>query len=144
MISAIDLSNYVIGQACIMKRPISHLKLQKILYYIQGKHLGIYRRPLFPELIEAWPYGPVIREVYVKYVSYGALNLRPDPEVTLPPMTRQEKDCVDSVINEKIGYSASYLVNATHNEAPWMEHAEEVKCGLKPIISNDRIYRGIL
>ena len=141
MISAVDLSNYVVFKAQELGKPISHLKLQKILYYIQGEYLAMYRKPLFPETIEAWAYGPVVREVYIKYVSNGALNLRSDPETTVPEMTNQEKNCVDRVLDRKINNSAASLVGATHKESPWLEHAEEVKNGLKPTISNASIYR---
>ena len=38
---------------------ISNLKLQKLLYYVQGFHLAIENEPLFMEDIQAWQYGPV-------------------------------------------------------------------------------------
>lgn len=141
MISATDLSNYIVLEAYQRGKPITQLKLQKILYYIQGKHLALYRKPLFPEDIEAWAYGPVVREVYIKYVSCGALPLKPDSRDSLPSLTQSEKECVDSVLDEKLSYAASTLVGMTHSEAPWLEHAEEVKNGIKPTIDINRIYR---
>ena len=39
---------------------LSHMKLQKLLYYAHGLHLAVGRGPLFPEIIEAWTYGPVV------------------------------------------------------------------------------------
>lgn len=141
MVSAKDLSNYIVLEAYRRGMPITQLKLQKILYYIQGKYLALYRRPLFPEDIEAWAYGPVVREVYVKYVSNGALPLKPDSKDIIPNLSQQEKDCVDAVLDEKLAFSASALVGMTHNETPWLEHAEEVKSEGKPTITIDRIYR---
>ena len=141
MISATDLSNYIVSEAYRRGMPITQLKLQKILYYIQGKYLALYRRPLFPEDIEAWVYGPVVREVYVKYVSNGALPLKPDSKGSTPNLSQEEKECVDSVLDEKLAFSASTLVGMTHSESPWLEHAEEVKNGAKPTITIDRIYR---
>jgi uncharacterized phage-associated protein len=139
MISAIDLSNYVISEANKLKKPLSNLKLQKILYYIQGRYMALNNEPMFPEEIEAWPYGPVVRDVYVKYVSCGALNLRPDPQVSFPLFTDEEKSCVDSVLKDKIDCSASSLVKATHRERPWLDHVNEVNKGLKPVISKASI-----
>ena len=104
MVSATDLSNYIVLEAYRRGRPITQLKLQKILYYIQGKHLALYRKPLFPEDIEAWAYGPVVREVYIKYVSYGALPLKPDTREDIPRLSQLEKACVDSVLDEKLGF----------------------------------------
>ena len=52
MINACELSKYVILKAAISGKSITHLKLQKILYYLQGEHFKAFGRPLFPERIE--------------------------------------------------------------------------------------------
>ena len=46
---------------------ITNLKLQKVLYFVQAYYLAKLNRPLFPDNIEAWEYGPVIPSVYRKY-----------------------------------------------------------------------------
>src|SRR4051794_29818552 len=58
---------------------ITHLKLQKLLYYAQGFHLAIQGEPLFAEPIEAWEHGPVVCRVYhkVKYCGNRPID-RPD------------------------------------------------------------------
>ncbi|MDD7741204.1 MAG: DUF4065 domain-containing protein, partial [Campylobacteraceae bacterium] len=43
---------------------VSHLKIQKMLYFCQGYYLGLYNKALFDEKIEAWQHGPVIPSVY--------------------------------------------------------------------------------
>ena len=141
MISAINLSNYIITKTQKMRKSISHLKLQKILYYIQGEHIAIFNKPLFFDEIQSWPYGPVVREVYKKYVSNGAMDLKPDKEVEMPLLSPKEKKLIDRVLVRKLKYSASFLVQATHEEEPWRLHADEVKKGLKPTISNESIRR---
>ena len=50
---------------------ITHLKLQKLLYYAQGISLAIHDKPLFRENIVAWPHGPVVKEVYDIFCKYG-------------------------------------------------------------------------
>ncbi len=40
---------------------MTHLKLQKLIYYVQGFALVILKTPLFNERMEAWPHGPVVR-----------------------------------------------------------------------------------
>lgn len=50
---------------------ISHLKLQKLLYYAQGIHLAFFGSVLFTQNIEAWEHGPVVRDVYSHYRGYG-------------------------------------------------------------------------
>lgn len=52
---------------------ITHLKVQKLLYYAQGIMLAITGKPLFKEDIVAWQHGPVVKEVYNK-LSYNGRN----------------------------------------------------------------------
>ena len=54
---------------------ITHLKLQKLIYYARGISLGMYGKPLFLEKIEAWQHGPVVREVYNFYCPNGRKNI---------------------------------------------------------------------
>ena len=51
---------------------ISNLKLQKMLYYMQGFHLAFFDTPLFDDEIYAWQYGPVVPSVYNEYKRYNA------------------------------------------------------------------------
>ena len=44
--------------------PMSHLKLQKLLFYCQAYHLAYFKEPLFDEDFEAWVHGPVCRIIY--------------------------------------------------------------------------------
>ena len=48
-------------------RPITPMKLQKMLYLAHGIHLAAYDRPLLKEPIEAWSYGPIIPDVYQNF-----------------------------------------------------------------------------
>ena len=54
----------------------THLKLQVLLYYAQGFHLGKVYSPIFPENIEAWPQGPVVRPAWVVFRNYPVLPVR--------------------------------------------------------------------
>jgi uncharacterized phage-associated protein len=50
--------------------PIDNLKLQKLLFYAHAWHLAIHDKPLFEEDIEAWPWGPVVRNVYLEFMKF--------------------------------------------------------------------------
>lgn len=55
---------------------ITHLKLQKLLYYAQGVSLSMRNgQKLFDEKILAWEHGPVVKEVYDVYKNNGRNNL---------------------------------------------------------------------
>ena len=50
---------------------LTHLKIQKLLYYADGICLAVTDNPLFKEKIYAWPHGPVVKEVYEKLSVNG-------------------------------------------------------------------------
>ncbi|MCP3680124.1 MAG: DUF4065 domain-containing protein [Gammaproteobacteria bacterium] len=76
MLSAIDIAKYILSKS----QPedgdiISNLKLQKMLYYSQGFHLAIHKKPLFSDEISHWNHGPVVPTVYAIYQKYAASAL---------------------------------------------------------------------
>ncbi|MDR1166516.1 MAG: DUF4065 domain-containing protein [Deltaproteobacteria bacterium] len=50
---------------------LTHLKIQKLLYFAQGFHLAYWPTPLFADPIEAWKYGPVVRSIYYALRSHA-------------------------------------------------------------------------
>lgn len=59
-ISVLDVAAYILSQ----HGPMSHMKLQRLVYYSQAWHLVWEGTPLFPERIEAWANGPVVPVLY--------------------------------------------------------------------------------
>lgn len=105
---------------------ITHLKLQKLLYYAQGLNLGINEEPLFSEKIEAWQHGPVVREVYSKYSKYGrnAINIEMD-EINEKIVTKIENnkkaiEVLNLTYDNFAIYTAWQLKQMTHEDnTPW-------------------------
>jgi uncharacterized phage-associated protein len=102
---------------------LSNLKLQKLMYYAQGYFLALYGKPLFDDPIEAWKYGPVIREVYNKYKSFGDLDIYEDDHSNYNYMELDSKKqsviaYVWKILGEK---TAGTLVDKTHSESPWLD-----------------------
>ena len=62
MAAAMDVVRYLVELAGPNEEgePMTHMRLQKLLYYVQGWHMAWYGRPLFAERIEAWQHGPVV------------------------------------------------------------------------------------
>lgn len=50
---------------------IDHMKLQKLLFYSQAWWLAQMPNELFNEDIEAWPWGPVVRDIYLQFKDCG-------------------------------------------------------------------------
>ena len=123
---------------------ITHLKLQKLLYYAQGISLAIYDRPLFKENIEAWQHGPVVREVYLIYQKNkrDVINIDLDNEKE-EILNRLENDKeVNEVLNLTYSnfaiYTAWQLRQMTHEDnTPWDITQRTKELGKK--IDNDLI-----
>ncbi len=70
--SVVDIANKIIANTDIHQgETISNLKLQKMLYYMQGFFIAVFDKKLFEEPIEAWQYGPVVRAVYFHFKEFG-------------------------------------------------------------------------
>ena len=73
-ISSIDsglLADYVLST----HGPMSHLKLQKLLYLIEGYHLAYFTESLIDDEFQAWTHGPVSRKVYDSLKDKSAMSL---------------------------------------------------------------------
>ncbi|MCP1225674.1 Panacea domain-containing protein [Sebaldella sp. S0638] len=71
--NALSVAKYILSHC-----PMDHVRLQKTLYFLQAIFLVNVGRPLFNENIEAWDYGPVVREVFNEYRYSGSQDLRFD------------------------------------------------------------------
>jgi uncharacterized phage-associated protein len=99
--------------------PISNLKLQKLLYYVQGWSLAIHEKPAFPEPIEAWVHGPVVPAIFHQYrhFRWNPISI-PTEVLTLPKV---EVSHIDAVLKVYGGLNAVQLEDLSHEETPWIE-----------------------
>ena len=98
---------------------ISNLKLQKLLYYVQGWHLGIAERILYTERLEAWVHGPVQPSMFQEYRVFGWRDIEANgPLITLPSSAERH---IRSVLKEYGKYSGDQLERLSHTEKPWLE-----------------------
>lgn len=126
MARARDVAEYILRLAYAEDEPelVSHLKLQKLVYYAQGFHLAIYNQPLFSEQIEAWPHGPVCPELYHVYKRYDADPIEPDLDYE-PNLSPEEEELIAEVYQVYGQYSAWRLREMTHEEPPWRKTPQE-------------------
>lgn len=126
VIDSVLLSEYILERGGKM----SHLKLQKILFYIQALHLAYFDAPIIEDEFQAWLHGPVSRKVYdqIKGVSilYTEINYEPaaggarPSEILKAELTADQLDLVDEVIDEYGQLTSSQLEKLTHSEDPWI------------------------
>lgn len=139
-ITAMTLANYVLEKAKVLKIDVTNMKLQKILYYVQGHFLAKFDRPLFPDEIQAWKFGPVVPNVYYEFSPYGSETLIAVGEADMSSCNEQEMELIDSVINEKLQLSARTLMLNTHNELPWKTVTKDgTRIEMNAVISNELI-----
>jgi uncharacterized phage-associated protein len=129
----LDIANKILKYGADNEELITNLKLQKLLYYMQGFHLAYFGTPLFDSDIEAWQYGPVVPSVYYKYSVHGANGI--EPEGLVIKLEAQEEKLFNQVLNVYGDYSAIGLMNMTHNESPWKTTAK----GIGNVISEKKL-----
>lgn len=114
-----DIANLLLVWAEQDNDPMSNMKLQKMLYYQQGFHLAYFDSPLFDDEIEAWMYGPVVPKIYNLYKSAGKNILHGDKERNFPIEDEMEEKLFWEVYQVYNKFSASGLMQKTHQEMPW-------------------------
>lgn len=152
---ASEIAKFVVNYADELGMNVSNMKLQKILYYLQGFSYSIFGEQLFCDEIEAWPYGPVVREVYIDFNVFGSDKIPAYNDVLEfifsfedDKANKEIKDYV-SIFSEGVRdflyrytdrllmFSASELVASTHADGtPW---ASTFESNRKRIIPKETI-----
>ena len=106
--------------------PISNLKLQKLLYYIQAASLVETGNPAFSDKITAWRYGPVVESVYYAYRIHINNNIDHPIDLSQRAVQIQEISTGDQLVFKKVinsyeDYDSFAMVRKTHSETPWRE-----------------------
>jgi uncharacterized phage-associated protein len=116
MVTAFDVAAYILTK----KGPVSHMKLQKLVYYCQAWGLVWDDKPLFGEKIEAWVNGPVVPALYMflkgKYlITANDLLGKGNPAV----LSADNRETIDKVIAFYGEKDSQWLSDLTHMEPPW-------------------------
>ena len=106
---------------CILKKlpePTSNLKLQKLLYYVQGWRLGLDNKCAFQEEIQAWVHGPVVPVIFQEFRRFR-WNPIPKPldSVVMP---EEEIVHIENTLRVYGGFTATELERLSHLETPWI------------------------
>ncbi len=115
MVSAHDVAAYILER----QNPISAMKLQKLVYYAQAWSLVWDDRPLFPERIEAWANGPMVRDLYEQH--RGHFQVRGWRWGKADRLDGNARATIDAVLGYYGPRSAQWLSDLTHREEPWKE-----------------------
>jgi uncharacterized phage-associated protein len=118
--------------------PLTHFRLQKLLYYAQAWSLILRETELFQEEICAWKNGPVVEEVYRKLPDGRCAAYVPeDAFANAPDLDPEDAAFLKSFWETYSGYSASQLYRMTHSEMPWQKTWKDRPNGNAPIAVED-------
>ena len=139
-----SIANELIRRAHEAERTITPMQVLKLVYYCHAWMLGIYGRPLIRQPIEAWRYGPVVRELYRSIREYGGdpipllIDGAPDADYD-----SEEQRIIDQVWEQYGQLTGLQLSSLTHAVGtPW--DITWRKWGRDAIIPNaliERFYR---
>lgn len=155
-----DVSRCVVECSKVHGLSISNLRLQKLLYFLQGFRLvdsgGTVG--LFKENIVAWKFGPVVKESYFLFNKYGRSPISDYSSVYKievdrgkvvishslwkNPLAESDKVFVSKVVLGLKNFLDSRLVSITHDkDGPWANNYNPDESN---IIPSNEIYEYFL
>lgn len=135
-IDSIVLANYILKHY----GPMSHLKLQKLLFYCDAYCLAFFGEELLSDKFEAWVHGPVCRKVFNEMkgssLLYSDMSYSPisgiDEDYYFNQLPIDVKELLTEVLHNLTQWSGIELERSTHKEFPWIEarngYGEADKC----------------
>lgn len=113
---------------------LTHLKLEKLLYYAQGISLSKNNKILFLDAIEAWEHGPVIRKVFTTFSKKGRNEITIEDAPKSAEIIRriendfETREVLNMTYDNFAIYTAWQLRNMTHEPgSPWYQTYEPNK-----------------
>ncbi len=138
MKSAIQVAEYILRKAKEANDTVTPMQMLKLVYMCHGWMLGLYGRQLIREDVEAWRYGPVIRELYEKIRNYRSQAITEVLTEEVNVFDDFEKHIMNQVYLKYGNFSGPALSRLTHLQgSPWdMTYRYH---GQNGVISNDLI-----
>ncbi len=120
-LDAMEVARYVVSKCAMDKVPVSNLQLQKILYFLQYVYCTATGGGLiFDDEFCAWPYGPVLPDVYDEYKFYGSHEIDETYGGDVRVDFGDARGFVDSGIESLRAKYPWDLVSISHEEgSPW-------------------------
>lgn len=134
------VANFVIDTAKDEKKELTNLKLQKILFFLQGFYLHTYDKRLIDGSFSKWQYGPVEKDAYNYFKFSGSAQLIDDAfefstdsfKITpIPPISEKDFDSdafieLKNVLESLLNIPTWRLVELTHKDKSWADYREEI------------------
>lgn len=151
------VANHFLDIAKQNGKTLQPMKIQKLVYLAHGWHLGITGKPLIQDTVEAWRWGPVIKQLYHEFKEFGRTPItkkatelsfeeKRGGRVAIKIETPSLEQCSDDLATTKAlleriwevygEFTSAQLSNMTHKSGtPWDKAMEKRESR----ISNDLI-----
>ncbi|WQW04825.1 DUF4065 domain-containing protein [Helicobacter pylori] len=134
---ALDATKILINLSLDNQKPITNLKLQKMLYIAQAESDS----KLIKEDFQAWDYGSVIPDVYRNFCINGSTPITKREEIPnnidREKEDREKEKELAKIYNQYKDADAWNMVRATHQkESAWSKHHAK---GMRKVIKRDDI-----
>lgn len=118
----LDVANFILDVANCNKISVDNMKLQKVMYYLQGEWLAHYSVPLFPSDIVAWKFGPAIPKVHYTFSGFGIDDLvKHRKKWHLNNLYLAEIDYMEKIAFRYLKYDKKILIRMSISESPWLK-----------------------
>lgn len=136
---------YDVAKWFLHTEPMTHKKLQKLLYFSYGIYLAQnneneykLEKALFKNNFQAWVHGPVDPMIYSLYKNNG-INYLYIENIETFDFDTEVMNALNKTMEIYGDYSADELENISHNQAPW----RKARKGLLPIEASNELLSDI-
>lgn len=137
------VANTLIDLGIDADRPLTHLQVQKLLYFAHARMLAVHGQPLTNELFEVWRYGPVSPSVYHNLSRFRGAPINERSPILLHsedkrPFSPTESKAIQFAFDAGSKLHGLELTRLTHlHGGPWRQAIDKNRL----YISNDSIQR---
>lgn len=122
-----SVANQIIRRRIMAQKPVTHLQVQKMVYYCHAWMLGIHDQPMVYDAVMAWQYGPVFPNLYHSLKHYGGDPI--DRLIDLGALgigesayESKQLTIIEQVLNLYGDWTGGQLSVATHADGtPWQQ-----------------------
>lgn len=112
-----DVSNYIIKYYNQKNIEITHMKLQKLLYFVQVIFLLELNKKCFENKMLACHFGPIVEEIFDKYTGIGRTPLYFNGIIK----HLERDDLIDNICERFLNYSNNRLGDIITKQNPWIK-----------------------
>ncbi len=113
----------------------TNLKLQKLLYFTTLEYCKKYNNVLIDAEFEKWTYGPMVKEIFIKYNKFGFAEITESQisetdEINLAKILKNNKNIkknIQKTFNAKLKLTLQEFVDQSHEGPLWSNQQRFIK-----------------